>query len=246
MDYKVIKGINHYVYDSLEEFKAFKSNTNYIKNWRVANESDWVVTDDGYYCQILKKGKIGNKTFIRTVLGMFIVNDKSKILGEEGVAENIYAFSRNLKSLKRLQKDKLNTKEVLFARYVASGINTVEAFKKVYPNAKKDSYIKDKTQRLLKKESVQHMIKEEIQKVLEDEGVTPDWIIGKYRDIVALSERDTDKLRSLDALSKISGLFDTEQKKEQLTVWAGFSPEQMEAIKSGEKTKLIAHGEKES
>ena len=246
MDYKVIKGINHYVYDSIEEFQALKSNTNYIKNWRASNENDWIITDDGYFCQILKKGKIGNKIFVRTVLGMFIVNNKNKMLGEEGIAENIYAFSKNLKYLKRLQKDKLNTKEVLFARYIASGVNTLDAFKKVYPNAKKDSYIKDKTQRLLKKESVQSMIKEEIKKVLEDEGVTPDWIISKYRDIVALSERDTDKLRSLDALSKISGLFDTEQKKEQLTVWAGFSPEQLEAIKSDGKTQLIGHEEKKA
>ena len=82
-------------------------------------------------------------------------------------------------------------------------------------------------------------------KVLADEGVTPEWIIGKYRDIVSLSERDTDKLRSLDALSKISGLFDTEQKKEQLTVWAGFSPEQLEALNNDGKTELIGHKEKE-
>jgi len=75
--------------------------------------------------------------------------------------------------------------------------------------------------------------------------VTPEWIISKYRDIVSLSERDTDKLRSLDALSKISGLFDTEQKKEQLTVWAGFSPEQLEALNNDKQTKLIGHKEKE-
>jgi hypothetical protein len=42
----------------------------------------------------------------------------------------------------------------------------------------------------------------------------------------------------------MSGLFNTEQKKEELTVWAGFSPEQLEAIK-GEQTKVLAHKEKE-
>ena len=41
----------------------------------------------------------------------------------------------------------------------------------------------------------------------------------------------------------MSGLFNTEQKKEELTVWAGFSPEQLEAIK-GEQTKVLAHKEK--
>ena len=246
MDFKVIKGIHHYLYDDIQEFQALKPDTLYVEDWRHANEGDWVLTDDGYICQILKKGDIGAKVFVRTVLGMFVIDAKNvKMLGDEGIVENIYSFSGNYKTIQAYKKNNINAKETLFARYVASGIDKIEAFKKVYPSAKKDSYIKDKTQRLLKKESVQSMIKDEIKKVLADEGVTPEWIIGQYRDIVSLSERDTDKLRSLDALSKISGLFDTEQKKEQLTVWAGFSPEQLEALNNGGETKLIGHKEKE-
>ena len=77
------------------------------------------------------------------------------------------------------------------------------------------------------------------------EGVTPEFIIRLYKDIADISERDSDRLRSLDALSKIAGLFDTEKKQEQLTVWTGFTDEQMEALQSGQKAKLVAHGEKE-
>ena len=50
---------------------------------------------------------------------------------------------------------------------------------------------------------------------------------------------------ALESLAKISGLFDTEKKQEQLTVWTGFTDEQMEALQSGQKAKLVAHGEKE-
>ena len=246
MDFKVIKGIHHYLYDDIQEFQALKPDTLYVEDWRHANEGDWVLTDDGYICQILKKGDIGAKVFVRTVLGMFVIDAKNvKMLGDEGIVENIYSFSGNYKSAVEYKKKHANAKETLFARYIASGVDTISAFKKVYPDAKNKKYIKDKTQRLLKKESVQKMIKDEIKEVLTEEGVTPEWIIGKYRDIADLSERDTDKLRSLDALSKISGLFDTEQKKEQLTVWAGFSPEQLEALNNGEQTKLIGHKEKE-
>lgn len=90
------------------------------------------------------------------------------------------------------------------------------------------------------------MVKEEVKKILADEGVSPEWIVAKYKDIADLSDRDTDKLRSLEALAKMSGLFDTEKKQEQLTVFQGFSPEQMEAL-SGKtpNTKLIAHKEKD-
>ena len=63
--------------------------------------------------------------------------------------------------------------------------------------------------------------------------------------IADLSDRDSDKLRSLDALSKMAGLFETEKKQEQLTVFQGFTPEQMEALSGKSETKLIAHKEKD-
>ena len=90
------------------------------------------------------------------------------------------------------------------------------------------------------------MVTEEIKAILEEEGVTPDYIIGRYKDIADMGERDGDRLRSLDSLAKISGLFDTEKKSEQLTVWSGFTPEQLEKIKNGqEDAKLIGHVESE-
>ena len=60
------------------------------------------------------------------------------------------------------------------------------------------------------------------------------------------AENDNAKLRSLDSLAKISGLFDTEEKKsEQVTIWAGFSPEQLEEVKKHGKPEIIAHAEKD-
>jgi hypothetical protein len=43
----------------------------------------------------------------------------------------------------------------------------------------------------------------------------------------------------------MSGLFDVAEKKsEQVTVWAGFSPEQLEEVNKHGKTELVAHAEK--
>ena len=89
------------------------------------------------------------------------------------------------------------------------------------------------------------MVNEEIKKILDEEEVTPRWLIGQYKDIASLAERDTDKLRSLESLSKIAGLFDTETKKEQVSIWAGFTPEQIEGIKDGKNTKVLAQAESE-
>ena len=59
-----------------------------------------------------------------------------------------------------------------------------------------------------------------------------------------MSDKDSDRLKALDSLAKISGLFEKEKQTEQLTVFAGFSDKQMEAIKSG-NTKVIANSKRE-
>ena len=229
MEIKEIKGIKHYLYETLEELNVFCPNVTVVGNWRNGLQGEWVYTDDLFVCQVLRRSHLVHpgykkpRTLIRTICGSFIVEQKThEMLGDNGIAENIYAFSGNYDAIyERAKERKLNNREFLFARYVAAGENTLKAYKKAYPKAKDENYIK------------------------KEEGVTPDWIIGMYKDIASMSDRDSDRLRSLESLAKISGLFDTEKKQEQLTVWTGFTDEQMEALQSGQKAKLIAHGEKE-
>ena len=250
MDIKEIKGIPHKLYDDINEFRAFCPNEIVVGGWREGDVNDWVLTDDDYVCQILAKTKLNHpgyktpRTMVRTVCGSFIVEQKThKILGDNGIAKNIYAFSGNYDAIYERQNNrKLKNREFLFARYVAAGDNVLSAYQKAYPKAKDIDYIKKKSNILLNKEEIRTMVKEEIKKILADEGVSPEWIVAKYKDIADLSDRDTDKLRSLEALAKMAGLFDTEKKQEQLTVFTGFTPEQMEAIGGG-KTKLVAHKE---
>ena len=253
MDVKVIKGIENYLYDDAEEFRAFNPDIDIVGNWRVGTTRDWVYTDDGYVLQILKRSALkhpGYKTprnVVLTICGSYIIEQKThQILGEKGVAQNIYSFSGNYDAIyERAKERKLNNREFLFAQYVAAGDGAVSAYKKAYPKAKDEDYIKKKTNVLLKKEEIRTMVKEEIKKILADEGVSPEYVVQKYKMIVDLSDRDTDKLRSLEALSKMLGLFDTEKKQEQLTVFQGFTPEQMEALSGKGDTKLIAHKEKD-
>jgi superfamily I DNA and RNA helicase len=128
---------------------------------------------------------------------------------------------------------------------MAEGMGISQAYAKVFKNSKSSEYIANSAKQLMKKDEVKKMVKEEIKKVLEEENVSANWIVGRYKDIADLADKDSDKLRSLDSLSKISGLFDTETKQEQLTVWSGFTSEQMEALKDGGKTELIGHKEEE-
>ena len=251
MEIKKIKGVEHRLYDSHEEFCAFQGALTPKSDWRESNEGDWVYTDDHHVVQILKVYYITvpnskeKRKCVRTICGSFVCKQKNaKILGENGVAENIYTFSGNYDTIRNTRSTKLSSKKLLFAKYVAAGIDMEEAYRRVYPKANDKQYIKNAANKLLQQEKVLKMVKEEISLILKEEGVTPEYIIQKYKDIADVSERDQDRLRSLDALAKMSGLFETEKKREELTVWAGFSPEQLEAIK-GENTKVLAHKEKE-
>ena len=240
MDFKDIKGNRHYLYDNLEEFKALVPDMAVIAKWRDGEEGDWVLTDDGCVCQILRRSKIGKQICIRTLCGTFDSNNKSNMLGEKGIADNIYSFSGK----NSFNTDKISVKQQLFAQYIAKGESAIEAFKKAHPEARSESYIKQRTSNLLKTESIQKMIDKKIQEVLASEGATPEYIIGGIKTIADIAESDSNKLRAFDTLAKMSGMYDTQDKKsEQLTVWAGFSPEQLEALNNGNK-KLVAHAEK--
>jgi len=243
MDSLTIKGKEHYLYDDEQEFKAFNKGMPLRHYWRHGEEAEWVKTDDDYVCQILRKIKVGNKDCIRTVCGTFDINAKTEMLGENGIADNIYSFSG--KPIDFANTNTTTNGQFLFAQYVAQGIGAIEAYKKAYPRSKDELGIQKRTNKLLKTEHVQKMIKEEIHKCLEEEGVTAEWIIGRYKTIADLADRDSDKLRSLESLTKIAGLFDMNEKKtEQLTVFAGFTPEQLEEVKNGQTTP-IAHATKE-
>ena len=249
MEFKTIKGTKHYLYESIDEFYTHNEDLVVRRTWRDGIEGEWVFTDDRYVCQILKSFKVGKNDCVRTVCGTFSRGNKRRdMLGEDGIAEYIYSFSGKYTTTDERPD---NQRHYLFAKYIARGDDVIDAFRKAYPDAKSDDYIKKESAKLLKRENVQKMVKEEIRQILDEEGVTPKYLIQGYKQVCDIAERDSDRLRSLDSLSKISGLFDTQEKKtEELTVWAGFSPEQLDAIKTegidNGKAQLIGTVKKES
>ena len=141
-----------------------------------------------------------------------------------------------------MQKKDANSKEVLFAQYIAQGEKPVDAYLKTYETENR-TYAKSQSSRLMQTERIQTMVKEEIRAVLEEEGISHNYLIKRFKQVADSAEREGDVLRSLESLSKIAGLFEQESEtKQQLTVWQGFSPEQMEALQ-GSKPVLV--GEKD-
>ena len=240
MEYKEIKGVKHYIYNLTEwEIKYPESR---LESWKVGLEGDWVLTDDDHVVQILKRANYGGMEVVRCIVGTYNV-DRNVLMFSE-IPDNIYSFSKEDNHKRFIDKKKPSTKEFLFAKYIAKGEDTVESYLKAYKTNNRD-YANRRANELLRSERVRNMVSEEIKQILDGEGVTPNYIIQTFKQVVDLAERDTDKLRSLESLAKIAGLFETEKKREELTVFAGFTEEQMKAIGNG-TTKKLKSSSKES
>lgn len=216
-----------------------------INDWRLGNKGDWVSTDDGMFCEVLHRGELKRPSgkidcYVRTVCGTHLCKSNNEMIGE--IPENIYTFSGTNEYRRFIKKSDANSKELLFAQYVATGQQPVDAYLKTYSTDNK-AYAEKQSQRLLKTDRVQNMVKEEIAKVLDEEGISHNYLIKRFKQVADSAEREGDVLRSLESLAKIAGLFDSQEtEKQQLTVWQGFSPEQLKAV---EDKKPVLIGEKD-
>ena len=243
--YKLVKGVKQPVFEDIDEFKEVYSDEHIYDNWRDAPTESWTMTDDGQVCRILKRlpMKSGGE-LVTTVLGTRHSERKHLMSGLP--PKNIYSLSRHESSnVHRANKSNLSRRERLFAKYVAKGMNPTKAYLKVYPTNRED-YANNQATALLKTERVSKLVSEEIKQSMLKVGIDEDYLLEKAKVIVDNDgARDSDKLRALEMLMKIAGMFPKEKKTESLAVFEGFSKEKLAQL-GGASVKLISHGEKDS
>ena len=220
---RTIKGVKHYAYESKEEFRKAHPDTLLITNWKKAEEGDWCLADDGKIVQILKKGAFAHKTrketpYARTVIGMFNLQNSGSFLGT--VKDEIYRFTKK-SDYETKKGGHLTDAKRNFAKYVAHGMEPVEAFQKAFPNANNLEYA--------------------------EVGITKRYLLETTKDVIDKTEvRDNDKLRAIETLMKISGLLSTEKKVDSVALiqeFSGFSREKLKAFEQGilpEKQKELS------
>jgi hypothetical protein len=251
MESRTIKKITHNIYNDIEEFKRDHPDVGIIDDWRVGAEGDWVKTDDGRVCQVLKRKHMNTKSklvkkgeYIRTIVGSFVCSSKYKMEGKMRL--NMYSFGVSDKSWWDIQHDRVNPtkKEFLFAKYIAKGEDIATAFMHAFPTNQKD-YAERQGSTLIKQERIISLIREEIDKIMHKAEITPLYLLNKMKDIVEdTSAKDSDKVSVLKELVTIAGMKDTEKRSESVTVFQGFSQDQLTAIGGG-KTKKLAEGYRE-
>ena len=246
---RTIKGKKHYAYESKEEFRKAHPDTALITDWKKAEEGDWCLAEDGKIVQILKKGcfvdkKKRDNNYIRTVIGMFNHRGSSPFAGT--VKDEIYRFTKKTSYMVNTTGYLTDAKRN-FAKYIAHGMEPVEAYQKAFPTTKSLDYAEKKSTLLLRNKTVRQAVDKEIENLMSEVGITKRYLLETTKDVIDKTEgRDNDKLRAIETLMKISGLLSTEKKVDSVALiqeFSGFSREKLKAFEQGmlpEKQKELS------
>tara|TARA_R110002020_G_scaffold57830_5_gene158965 strand:- start:774 stop:1535 length:762 start_codon:yes stop_codon:yes gene_type:complete len=250
MDYRAIKGIKHFVYDTVEEFKKEKGDID-LKYWKEnPQQGDWVKSDDGGVVQILKRSGIShpndrknfklNKGYVRTVVGTFLINEKSKMDTNFDLHPNRYTFSKNLKQANENFKKRKNItkKEKLFTTEVIVGKDAISAVKNVYKEEDHNK-AKKKAVLLLKQERIMSEIEKGVVDIAKGIGIDHEYVLRRLKMLADTGEDDNVVLQSLKELGKIIGTSTPQTRKDVGVVglFQGFSPKQLEKAERKELTE---------
>ena len=246
MDYREIKRVRHYVYDHISEFYNDHPDVTPVDNWRQANEGDWVWSDDKRIIQLLKvNGTLKHpndrpnytysKGYVRTVVGTFLRNDKTKMDTDFDNHPNRYTFSRKIKNTNnRVKERKIPTnKEKLFATTVAVGTDAVKAYMDAFDEENRDKARK-KAVVLLKQRRVMQEIEKNVKDVAKALGVDHDYILRSLKHLADFSDDPNISLQSLKELGKAIGTLGGGVKRIDTGVvglFQGFSPEQLQGAR---------------
>ena len=249
MEERKIKGISHYVYEDIDEFREHHPNIVVRPDWRDSDEDDWVYSDDGRIVQLLKVSKKvshpndrKNYTFakgwVRTIVGSFLNRPNIKMDTDFSSHPNRYTFSKTIKDVsKRVrERKKITKKEREFATNVVVGLGAVEAYKNAYREIS-DQKARKKATILLKQERVMKEIEKSVLDVAKEKGIDHEYVLSKLKHLADYSDDDNIILQSTKELGKIVGTSGNIIKQREmglLGVFEGFSSGELEGAERKE------------
>ena len=246
MEYQKIKGKRHYIYDDIDEFQEEYPNKLPLKNWRTAQEGDWVWSDDDRIVQLLKVSDIKHpqdrknytwaKGWVRTIVGTFLNRENTKMDTDFSKHPNRYTFSTKIKntSARVKERENLTKNERIFSVNVAGGMGAVKSYMEAFEEANPEKARK-KAVVLLKQERVMKEVERSVIEVSKTLGLDHEYVLRKLKQLADYSEDDNIILQSTKEIGKIIGTTGTTVKQKEVGVFGvfqGFSPEQLENIES--------------
>jgi hypothetical protein len=257
-----IKGVSHYVFDDIKEFREQytlqdKEIPHIIKNWREGKQEEWVYSDDNRIVQLLKvahkvkhhgdrKNYKFAKGWVRTIVGTFINRENTFMDTDFSSHANRYTFSKTIKnpSSRVRKRTKPTNKEKEFATNVVVGMGAVKAYMTAF-NEENKYNARKKSAVLLKQERIRMEIDKTALEVAKELGIDHKYILQKLKDLADFSEDDGIILQSAKELGKALGTLGHTTKQKEVGVigmFQGFSPKELEKV---ERKELVEETQKE-
>jgi len=244
MKHRKIKGIKYLVFDDIDDYYNHfgKQAKPPIDDWRLGKEKDWVIADDGGIIQLLKVShnishpndrpnyKL-SKGWLRTVVGTFLINDKSYMDTDFDKHPNRYTFSKKIKNTNSrvYKREKATRKEKEFATHVVVGETAVGAYMKSF-NEDDENKAQKKAAILLKQRRIMSEIEASALEVAKELGVDHRYILRSLKCLAENSGDDNIQLQAVKELGKAIGTLGMTKKIETGVVglFQGFSQQQLE------------------
>lgn len=235
---KVVRfsGQTHYIYP---KEVADEIGIEYKENWKDGEVGDWILCSDGYVAQVLRTGKIKHNItkkyykWLRIATGTFPTT-AVKIHTDE--RPDRYTFSGiNSKAHLRNRK-RLTLREMRFIRHYVKTGDMVKAYLRAF-KTKNRNYAFKMAKKILRTERAWEMIKQEVQKALEEHGISYEYLVKKLKEIVEGDSKDTARLKAIEILCDISGI-NEKLKTEGQIEFRGFSRKAIEGFETEVKGRL--------
>ena len=261
MESKKIKGVEHYVFESIKEFENYFMHKDgavpeLVKDWRKGKEGNWVLADDGGVVQILRQKplphphdrkvyKNNGNGWCRTVVGTFVQNEKFDMDTDFSLHPNRYRFggtsNKDVKEHTR-NREKPTKREKIFSIAIATGKSLQMAYEEAY--GPKTNW-REKALDLVKRETVMKEVRKNSVEVLRDLGIDLRRIYSGLLELAEESEDDSVRFRSWKELRE--ALEPKESRRMSLTGretygFSGFANEDLKQIEA-EEVMALAEGE---
>ena len=227
-------GIDHRVYDPDDEMPT---DILVLRDWRVGQVGEWVMADDGSVIQILRRGKMlrrmgKNKVreYVGTCTGTFPVSKTTKM--DTSRRDDIYSFSRKKAQERMFDKKNLSNYEQKFVALMSAGIPPEDAYLQAFPTDNR-KYAFEKSGTLVKTERIKTAMKEELKPVLEELGISEEYVLKTIKEVIHSTDKDETRLKALFKLADIMDLEDKNSTKvTQVTgaLFQGFSDKEIETV----------------
>ena len=240
------------MFDDLKEYYShFGQQAKPPVAWREGKEKDWVIADDGGIIQLLKVSnniKHPNdrpnyklsKGWLRTVVGTFLIKDKTFMDTDFEKHPNRYTFSQKIKNTNSrvYKREKATRKEKEFATHVVTGKSAVKAYMKSFKEDDEDKAQK-KAAILLKQRRVMSEIEASALEVAKELGIDHRYILRSLKCLAENAGDDNIQLQAVKELGKAIGTLGQTKKVETGVVglFQGFSQEQLEGASRPELTE---------